>query len=235
MVNIENFLFRQVESLHSIIEQNEGEIPESDLYSNITNNYLRYLFSGIHNHLNLLFKFMNDKSKFNQHFNAQQSRELLNIIEILDKMNHYLGKTDLNFSLIETYKNHLEYSSTFLKESSGSQIPLDYKDIFIIEYEPVFLMEQTINIEKGLSIDDINFPLQVIGQGSYARVSKFTDTFYDISFAVKTALPNLTPKELERFKKEFLTMIELDSPYIIKAYKYNDKKMNISWNLLIIL
>lgn len=127
MINIENFLLRQEETLYSVIQQNEEEIPEYDLYSNITNKHLRYLFSGIQNHLNWLFKFMNDKSKSNRNFNAQQSRELLSIIEILKKMNHYLGKTELNFSLIDTYKQHLDYSLTFLKESYGSDIPLDYK------------------------------------------------------------------------------------------------------------
>lgn len=224
MINIENFLMRQEEFLYSVIQQNEEEIPEYDLYSNITNKHLRYLFSGIQNHLNWLFKFMNDKSKSNRNFNAQQSRELLSIIEILKKMNHYLGKTELNFSLIDTYKKHLDYSATFLKESYGSEIPLDYKDVFIIEYEPIFSMSNSINIEKNLYTDSINFPLQVVGHGSYARVSKFTDTSYNITFAVKTAFSNLTSKELERFKKEYLTMCELDSPYIIKAYNYNDVK-----------
>lgn len=224
MINIEIFLSRQQEALYSIIQQDENEIPEIDLYSNISNNYLKYIFASIHNQLNGLFKFMNDKSKSNRNFNAQPSRELLSIIEILKKMKHYLRKTNLNFSLIDSYEKHLEYSETFLKESYGSEIPMDYKEIFIIEYEPIFFMSHSINVKNLPSGESVNFPLKVIGQGSYARVSKFTDTNYNMTFAVKTAYSELTSKELERFKKEFLTMFELDSPYIIKAYKYDDKK-----------
>lgn len=224
MIDINNFLSKQESALYSIIQQDINEIPEYELYSGIDNIKLKYIFSGMHQQLNLLFKFMNEKSKSNRNFNAVESRQLLNLIEILKKMKYYLDKTDLGFSLKREYQKHLDYASEFLKESYGSEIPEDYKDIFIVEYEPIFFMNQLITVTNDMVSGNMNFPLQGIGEGSYAKVYKFIDTNYNITFAVKRAFSKLAPKELARFKKEYLAMRELDSPYIIKVYSYDENK-----------
>lgn len=51
----------------------------------------------------------------------------------------------------------------------------------------------------------------------------YIDPNYNIKIALKRAL-KLSPKELERFKKEFETLKELNSPYIVKVYSYEEKK-----------
>lgn len=79
-------------------------------------------------------------------------------------------------------------------------------------------------------IDSIELPavlsfaqLKMIGQGSYATVSKYFDPLYNKWFAVKRANKNLSDKELERFRREYEQMKMLYSPYIVEVYSYNDK------------
>lgn len=81
----------------------------------------------------------------------------------------------------------------------------------------------TILGDKGKEI--VN--LRLIGEGSYAKVFKYKDNFYNCYFAVKRAEPNLPHDELERFKNEFNDLKNLNSPFIIKAYSYKEEKMNM--------
>lgn len=66
------------------------------------------------------------------------------------------------------------------------------------------------------------YELKLIGEGSYAQVFKYNDTFYDHRFVLKRAKKDLTPKELHRFKREFEQMKGLNSPYIVEVYSYNE-------------
>lgn len=60
-----------------------------------------------------------------------------------------------------------------------------------------------------------------IGEGSYATVLKCYDSFYGTYFALKRAKRDLSDKELERFKREFDSTHTLNSPYIIKVFKFD--------------
>jgi serine/threonine-protein kinase len=73
-------------------------------------------------------------------------------------------------------------------------------------------------IESKNSISE----LKLIGGGSYAKVFKYFDKFYDKTFALKRAKSHLTPKELERFKREYQQMRVLRSPYILEVFGYNE-------------
>lgn len=66
------------------------------------------------------------------------------------------------------------------------------------------------------------YELKLIGEGSYAQVFKYKDTFYDHPFVLKRAKKDLSPKELHRFKREFEQMKALNSPYIVEVYSYNE-------------
>ena len=59
----------------------DTNIREVDLYENITNSYLKYLFAYLHNRFNYLFEFMKEKKEINCHYNADQSRELISLIK----------------------------------------------------------------------------------------------------------------------------------------------------------
>ena len=83
---------------------------------------------------------------------------------------------------------------------------------------------QTV-VPNSISVPDRtspSFELKLIGEGSYAKVFKYVDGFYDHTFVVKRAKKDLTEKELARFKREFEQMKSLSSPYIVEVYSYNN-------------
>ena len=196
----------------------------SKLYTDIYSNYderLKYIFSYLHQNLNELINFMNDKSKSNSHYNANESRELLFIIETIRELQAMLKNTNLDFSLNGDYERFLEYSETFLSSSGGSEIPNDYKRFTIIKYEPIFKMNNDVIITNNISIT--NFKTKLIGNGAYANVLLYTDEFYNEKFAIKRLTSNVSDKEKARFKNEFEIMSKIKHPYILKVYTYNEK------------
>lgn len=70
------------------------------LYSNIENKSLKQLFAIMHQRFNALFEFMKSKKKGNGHFNASESRELLNLIKLYEDMQYVLRETPLAFRLV---------------------------------------------------------------------------------------------------------------------------------------
>lgn len=74
-------------------------------------------------------------------------------------------------------------------------------------------------------LDDPKSPVlidrQNIGSGSYALVFSYVDSFYGIPFAIKQARKDLDDRELQRFKQEFDSLKDLNSPYVVKAYRYD--------------
>ena len=54
--------------------------------------------------------------------------------------------------------------------------------------------------------------LQLIGEGAYAFVYRFTDPNYDIQIARKKLKKNVGSKEVERFRREFDIMKRFDFP-----------------------
>lgn len=67
-----------------------------------------------------------------------------------------------------------------------------------------------------------SYELKLIGEGSYAKVFKFIDNYYKHPFVLKRAKKELSPKELERFRREFEQMKAFNSPYIVEVYCYNN-------------
>lgn len=197
-------------------------IKTEELYSNIENHYLKQLFSIMHQRFNVLITFMQSKKQSNGHFNASESRELLKLIKLYEDMQYVLKTTPLSFSLESSYDSMLKFCKKFLCESNGSEILDDLPEFNIIEYDPIFHMYQIISIPAASK--DYNFELKFIGEGSYAKVFKYKDTFYDKFFILKRAKDDLNEKELARFRLEFDTMKKLKSPYVMEVYKYEDAK-----------
>jgi hypothetical protein len=177
------------------------------------------IFSILHAELNDLFEFMNGKGS-GGHFNAEPSRRLLHFINILRTLQSQLKNTPYFFVLDEYYSEIIKTCKNFLKMSGGSPIPDDFKYIDIIEHKPIFSLKDSTTIERNPT--KTTFPLKLIGGGSYAKVYKYKDTHYNSFFVIKKANKDLTPKEIERFKNEFIELKKLNSPYIIKAYNYDD-------------
>lgn len=81
-------------------------------------------------------------------------------------------------------------------------------------------------IPNGIVIPEqnpaVSYELKFIGEGSYAQVFRYIDNYYKHAFVLKRAKKELSPKELERFKREFEQMKAFNSPYIVEVYCYND-------------
>ena len=84
---------------------------------------------------------------------------------------------------------------------------------------------KTMNAVEIKNHDSIShYDLTPIGSGSYANVFCFTDSFYDMKFALKRAKKNLSNRELERFKREFDEMKSFNSSHILSVYRYDVEK-----------
>ncbi len=85
---------------------------------------------------------------------------------------------------------------------------------------PIFKSASTINVNN--TPNGFTFSLKLIGNGSYANVYKYKDSFYNKTFVLKRAKKELSEKEILRFKREFEEMSEFSSPYILEVYCYNE-------------
>ena len=182
-------------------------------YENVHPKTLAHLFAYFHFSFNSSFEFMNHKL-YNRHYNAEDSRYLIEIIKYYKMLANALKNYKCPYTIADRYKNTINESSKFLSNYGGSSIPEDFQPIELIEIEPIFYIESTIKIEN------YNFETKLIGEGSYAKVLKYKDEFYNKYFAIKKANKNLNEKELERFKIEFETMKKANSPYILEVYNY---------------
>lgn len=93
---------------------------------------------------------------------------------------------------------------------------------------------------EAREIDSLTIPhdsnvyakMRPLGEGSYARVFRFTDEYYHKDFVLKRAKSDLNEKELARFKREFDQMHELHSPYIVEVYSFNDERNEYTMELM---
>ncbi|MGE4419249.1 MAG: protein kinase family protein [Sulfurimonas sp.] len=182
-------------------------------YEDIHPKALAHLFAYFHFSFNSLFKFMTPEL-LNKNYSADQSRELIEIIKYYKSLTNTLIFYKSTYIIEDRYKNAINESSKFLSDYGGSRIPEDFQPIELIENKPIFYIESTIKIKQ------YNFETKLIGEGSYAKVLKYKDEFYNKYFAVKKANKDLNEKELERFNIEFETMKKANSPYILEVYNY---------------
>ena len=178
------------------------------------------LFSIYQYELNDLFSFLNNRLG-SRYFLAQSSRELLNLISEIEDVQQKLENSKYSFKFISYYEDVVKDCKSFLKEYYGSEIPEDFNKIDVKEIEPIFILQDSVSVaQNNISY----YKAKLKGSGSYANVYKYEDTFYNKFFAIKRAKKDITEKEYERFKREFLIMQELNSPYVIEVYKFNEEK-----------
>lgn len=213
-VNIDFYLKKRCEDI-----QIEKALRLEELYNDIDNPKLRIIFATLHQEFNRLISFMYNKT--NGHFNADESRALDYYINFFEDTKYTLKDTIYSFDLNEDYKKFLNDCTKFLSLSGGSTIPADLNRIRIIDYEPIFFLRKSIKVSRNSK--DKRFNIQLIGTGSYAQVFKYHDDFYDTDVVIKRADKNLNEKEIERFKKEYSIMKSMNSPYILKVYRYEEK------------
>lgn len=193
-----------------------------DLYKEFEDEKLRMVLSTLHHLLTESYITMNQllpSEDYTRHFWAEDSRKLINIIKIINKLKGKLLNSELSFKLDDYYANVLKNSKDFLSKSGGSEIPPFTESVDLYYEIPIFIPTNSLNISRE---DKIIFSdLKPIGEGSYASVYKYKDEFYDKEFVLKRAKKKLDTKELERFKIEYEQMKSLSSPYVTEVYRYN--------------
>lgn len=222
--NVEHFFSFKLNKLSQRFDTEEI-VSYKGYYSSVSNEKLTNIFALLHSRLNHLFTFINHKNNGNKHYNADQSRELIeldrqiNLIQTAIK-NDY---TEFSFDIDSYYKQVLDKCKQFLSSTGGSEIPEDFTEIEIIDYKPIFELLNSITFQGSEKLLTVN--KQLIGSGSYADVYKYKDPHYNCYFATKKANMDIRSDELERFTNEYSDLKNLDSPFIIKVYHY-DKKSN---------
>lgn len=221
-VSIDNILETDIRELNS---RGITSFEYEDLYSDIHNEKLRTIFAWLHGGYINLFRTLNERLPSGEngaHFWAEPSRELIFIIELTISLQSALKKTEWAFSIDEYYDALIKQCRDFLSNSGGSTIPPNMKRVVLCYVEPIFRLEESIAVSNDNRSIAVN--LKGIGEGSYARVFRYTDPFYQKDFVVKRAKSDLNEKELQRFEREFEEMHSLCSPYIVEVYSYNEEK-----------
>ncbi|MGL1903107.1 MAG: protein kinase family protein [Fibrobacterales bacterium] len=191
--------------------------PYQPIYENVGHKDLKEIFVILHAFLNDLFIYLNSRIG-NGHYTAHESRDLIQVIDHILELKNNLMNSECSFTLNDYYGSKIDECKSFLSTSGGSEIPFDFERINIMKISPMFLLDyygEVVN--KNI---DLSFPRKIIGGGSYANVSMFHDSFYDKIFAIKRIKEDLSAKEIERFKNEFLVMKKINSPYVLEVYKY---------------
>ncbi|WOT36825.1 protein kinase family protein [Streptomyces coeruleorubidus] len=175
-------------------------------------------FASLHEKLNEHFESINDRAETTHHYWAERSREMFALIKeitnFLDSLNH----AGIQVHLAEPYASAIKSCQSWLVRSGGSTIPDDFEKIAIIKYEPVFSRPVT---EIKLKKSSQRTRLQLIGEGSYAKVFSFTDPDYGIKFAIKRANKGMSERDLHRFQQEFEILKRLRFPYIVEVFQYD--------------
>lgn len=221
-MNIENYIEAQYREL---LSNSSIDVEFSELYTGIEHTKLHEILATLHHNFISLFRLMNERlptKDFEAHFWADPSRSLIKTIEITLGLYNALKNTKLAFEINEYYFDLIKKCRDFLSSSGGSTIPSNMDKIDLYYTIPLFTPKSIVTIDHPQTTR--SFALKQIGNGSYANVYKYRDTFYDKYFVLKRAKTDLTPKELERFRREFEEMREFSSPYILEVYRYDEVK-----------
>lgn len=191
-------------------------------YNDDYDEILSEMLAIFHKNLNTLFEYMNYRLG-NRHYTADASRDLIGLIENIEKFRGVAKKFNIAVCIDDYYQDVINKCNEFLSPSGGSAIPEDFKRISIIDYDSIF----KIKTDEYIEITDKNkkYKIKYIGEGSYAKVFKYKDKEYNKTFVIKRANKNMREDELERFKLEFKSMKNLNSPYIVEVYRIDEKNM----------
>lgn len=219
-MNVENFIEQFIRKLNII---SDGEFGA--LYSAFENKKFRNILETLHSSFVDLFSSMNTRLPTNDvmqsHYWAEPSRQLIDVIEICERLQRGLQNSPLAFQIDEYYKALFSKCKEFLSSSGGSTLPHNMDKVEIYYTIPIFIPVNSL--KTGSITKDKFYDLKLIGEGSYAQVFKYFDEYYQKAFVLKRAKKSLKTTEIERFKREFESMKCLSSPYIVEVYRYSEK------------
>ena len=114
------------------------QLDEEIIYKNCEDDLIKKVLPVLHSKLNKLLEFMNKKGRSNKHYNADESRELLEIIDNISKLKKWYKELGYTLEIDKNYSTKIDYVKSFLQETGGSAIPEDFQDIEIEEINPIF-------------------------------------------------------------------------------------------------
>lgn len=210
--------------LQNKINKYETDMTEEYIgfYSDDYDKSLSEILAILHKKLNKLFEYMNYRLG-SGHYTADASRELIGLIEDIEKLKGVAKTFNIDVVMEDHYQVVINKCNEFLSPSGGSTMPEDFKRISIIDYDSIFKIKTDDYIE--IKDKNIKYKIKYIGEGSYAKVFKYKDKEYNKTFVIKRANKNMREDELERFKLEFKSMKNLNSPYIVEVYRIDEENM----------
>lgn len=140
-------------------------------------------FASIHERLDIELDFMNQKARNGSsgHFNAENSRRLLDLIDEVAELRLALEKVGTSLTVAPEYQRVLDGAKIWLVDSGGSPIPEGFTPVLVEKCDALFgLADAALELA-----DHSKVTLTVVGEGSFAVVHKFVDPKYDITFARK--------------------------------------------------
>ena len=222
-MNIDNLL----ENIYRELLEKEWVSNEYiSLYEDFENKKLVEILSSLHSKFVYLFRLMNERlptSNYRAHFWAEPSRDLIKTIELSRQIYDGVSKSEYALKIEDYYNDIIAQCDSFLRKSGGSEIPPNTKKILLYYKIPIF--QKATTLKKETFNHTGSCALIPIGEGSYARVYKYIDPFYQKLFVLKRAKKDLDEKEKTRFKQEFDVLKKLSSPYVIEVYKYSEENM----------
>ncbi|GAA2731632.1 protein kinase family protein [Streptomyces nogalater] len=205
------------------LSQKYAAMPVANAYLRLYENEKRFgrIFASLHERLNDHFESINDRADTTHHYWADSSREMIALIREVDDVLGALKSADVVVDFNEKYRAAMGGCRVWLKGSGGSVVPEDFEQIGIVKYEPVFALSGMVARLRKRNAD---VRLQLIGEGSYAKVFSFVDPDYGIKFAIKRANKDLAERDLHRFRQEFDMLKRLSFPYVVEVYKYDEDR-----------
>ncbi|MFD0393988.1 hypothetical protein ACFQ3Z_23125 [Streptomyces nogalater] len=193
------------------LSQKYAAMPVANAYLRLYENEKRFgrIFASLHERLNDHFESINDRADTTHHYWADSSREMIALIREVDDVLGALKSADVVVDFNEKYRAAMGGCRVWLKGSGGSVVPEDFEQIGIVKYEPVFALSGMVARLRKRNAD---VRLQLIGEGSYAKVFSFVDPDYGIKFAIKRANKDLAERDLHRFRQEFDMLKRLSFP-----------------------
>ncbi len=123
-------------------------------YKDINSDDLSYIFAYLHYKFNDLFQFMNEKMTKGRHYNADESRELIALIDNKEQLSKELQSTKYSFNINDSYLKIISDCNNFLVASGGSPIPEEIEKLNIIESSPIFYMSNNSTFEENIIFDE---------------------------------------------------------------------------------
>lgn len=217
MSALDSFIQKHLNALEAFKDESY-----KDLYKDYSSDELQLLLSTLHNLFTKSYEQL-DKYLPTPDYEKNLSEEEANITSLtlseIKRVQKALEGTEFVSTLSDDCEKILNFYNRILDGNQNAYIPFNTDKFTLNELAPLFIKNNSVGLKS--TSGEIYTIVNLIGEGSYATVFKCYDSFYETYFALKRAKHDLNDTELERFKREFDSMHELNSPYVIKAFKFD--------------